>query len=57
MSMACVAQGQQVHCASTSTANGQRQTINVVPASETKYEFGTLGIGPVQRAQVVDVLG
>jgi len=34
---------------------GLRQTINVVPASETKYEFGTLGIGPVQRAQVVDV--
>jgi regulator of sigma E protease len=34
---------------------GQRQTINMVPASETKYEFGTLGIGPIQRAQVVDV--
>lgn len=34
---------------------GQRQTVNVVPASETKYEFGTLGIGPVQRPQVVDV--
>jgi regulator of sigma E protease len=35
--------------------NGQRQTISVVPASETKYEFGTLGIGPIQRPQVVDV--
>jgi len=34
---------------------GQRQTINLVPASETKYEFGTLGVGPVQRAQVVDI--
>ena len=34
---------------------GQRQTINVVPSAETKYEFGTLGVGPVQRPQVVDV--
>ena len=34
---------------------GKRQTMTVVPSAETKYEFGTLGVGPVQRPQVVDV--
>ena len=34
---------------------GERQTINVVPAAETKYEFGSLGVRPVQRPQIVDL--
>ena len=34
---------------------GQRQTMSVVPSAETKYEFGDLGVKPVQRAQIVDV--
>ena len=35
--------------------DGKRQTINVVPSAETKYEFGTLGVRPVQRPQIVEV--
>ena len=34
---------------------GARRTITVTPAAETKYEFGTLGVGPLLRPQVVDV--
>ena len=32
---------------------GTPQTINVTPAAETKYELGTLGVGPVLRPQVI----
>jgi regulator of sigma E protease len=35
--------------------DGQRRTIQVVPSAETKYEFGSLGVGPRVRAQVTDV--
>ena len=34
---------------------GQRQTMTIVPSAETKYEFGDLGVGPIQRPQVVEV--
>ncbi len=34
---------------------GVRRTIGITPAAETKYEFGTLGVGPVLRPQVVAV--
>jgi regulator of sigma E protease len=34
---------------------GQRLTMTIVPGSQTKYELGTLGVGPVQRPQFVDV--
>jgi len=34
---------------------GQRMDIRVVPDSETKYELGTLGIGPVLRPEVLMV--
>jgi regulator of sigma E protease len=34
---------------------GAQQSLTVVPASETKYELGTLGVGPVLRPQVVNV--
>jgi regulator of sigma E protease len=35
--------------------NGERLTKEVTPGSETKYEMGTLGIGPVQRPQIIAV--
>ncbi len=35
--------------------SGERRTVTVVPAAETKWEFGTLGVGPVQRPQIVAV--
>ena len=35
--------------------DGQRRTIQVVPSAETKYQFGSLGVGPRVRAQVTDV--
>jgi regulator of sigma E protease len=35
--------------------HGTRQTMNIVPSAETKYEFGDLGVGPIQRPQVVEV--
>jgi membrane-associated protease RseP (regulator of RpoE activity) len=31
--------------------SGSPRTVTVTPASETKYEFGTLGVGPVLRPQ------
>jgi len=34
---------------------GVQQTLKVVPASETKYEFGKLGVGPVLRPQIANV--
>lgn len=34
---------------------GQRMDIRVVPDSETKYELGTLGIGPVLRPEILVV--
>ena len=34
---------------------GATRTITVTPAAETKYEFGTLGVGPVLRPQIVNV--
>jgi regulator of sigma E protease len=34
---------------------GTPRTITVTPASETKYEFGTLGVGPILRPQIVSV--
>jgi regulator of sigma E protease len=34
---------------------GVPQSLKVVPASETKYEFGKLGVGPVLRPQIVNV--
>ena len=35
--------------------DGHRRTLQVVPAAETKYEFGSLGVGPTIRPQVTDV--
>jgi regulator of sigma E protease len=34
---------------------GAPRTVTVTPAAETKYEFGTLGVGPVLRPQIVSV--
>jgi regulator of sigma E protease len=34
---------------------GARQTITVTPTAETKYEFGTLGVGPVLHPQIINV--
>jgi regulator of sigma E protease len=31
---------------------GARQTLKIVPAGETKYELGTIGVGPVARPQI-----
>lgn len=35
--------------------NGQRVDLRVVPSSESKYEIGSLGVGPVLRPQIADV--
>jgi regulator of sigma E protease len=34
---------------------GTRSVVNVVPAAETRYALGVLGIGPVLRPQILDV--
>jgi regulator of sigma E protease len=34
---------------------GSRRTVTVTPAAETRYELGTLGIGPVFRPQILVV--
>lgn len=33
--------------------DGKQSTLTVTPAAETKYELGTLGVGPVLRPQVI----
>jgi regulator of sigma E protease len=35
--------------------HGQRIDLRVVPTAESKYEIGSLGVGPVLRPQVADV--
>ena len=34
---------------------GARQEIKVVPAAKSKYEYGSLGVGPVLRPQIFEV--
>ena len=34
---------------------GQRLAIELVPAAETKYEAGTIGVKPIERPQIISV--
>lgn len=37
--------------------DGQRQTLNVVPEAQTKYEIGDIGIGPDVHPELTQVMG